>query len=103
MPFGKRFLEDAGNRSLGLAGRIAGRGFAVEVCGSVRVVAHRAFRPCGVTEPDHRTKRDHVSGRVADLQLQDVVRQGTIVLVGLGDDLVRSPELVEIVDIKRPR
>ncbi len=95
------FLQQPGDRRLGLAGAVAGGGHAGDVGGRVAVVTHDAVGSVGLAHLDEGGERDHVAGGVAGAEQADVgglVAEGR---VGLDDDLVGAAEAVEIVHVDR--
>ena len=89
------------DRGLRLAGRVAGRGAAVDVGGEEAVVAHGALRPGARLHLQQRRQRHHLAASRAHLQLADVVGARAELRVRLHAHRIGAAEPVEVVDVER--
>ncbi len=97
----QRFLEDARDGGLGLAGAVAGGGGAVKVGGAEAVVAHGAVGTVALSDDEQRGERHHLALVVAGLEQADVLGVGAERRIGLDHDLVGAAEFVEVVHVER--
>ena len=81
--------------------RNARRGDAHDLGGGKQIISGHPIRRIFVFEARHRADRHHLSGGVARLEPGDVLRIAPIAAVRLRDHLVRSAEIIEVVDVLR--
>ena len=81
-----------------LAGRIAGRGIAIDFDGREAIVARHAIRPRAVMEGCYGADRNHRAGVRARAQVRNIRLGRAIGRVRLRRHTIGAPEQVEVVD-----
>ena len=81
-----------------LVGAVTRRGAAVQLRGAIFVEAHGEFGAGARFESGQRGQRHHFAGRVAHIELADVLGFRAVLVLGLDVDLPLAAEAVEVVD-----